>query len=121
MNASQPGTKDWWLVVQSMPPEEALLHLHDYRAGLLVANAGKAGYIAAGAEVARINEEIKRINRLLAASDWQKACRAVLPSDLYEAVCVERARLQAENGRDRQNFGIANGGPQWDVKKPARS
>lgn len=110
MNASEPGSKDWWLVVQSMPMEEALLHLHDYRAGLLAANAGKPAYIAAGAEISRVKEEIKRYNRLLSASDWQQACRNVLPAEVYEDVCVERARIQAENGRDHKKFGLANRG-----------
>lgn len=96
MNASQLGSKDWWRVVQSMPHEEALTHLNDYRASLMVYNVGHPQYIAASAQIAKINPEIKRINRIIDHARWYRACKNVLTPEMFDAVIVEKRRLEDE-------------------------
>lgn len=96
MNASEVGSKDWWRVVQTMPHEEALSHLNDYRASLMVYNIGHPRYISACAQIAKINPEIKRINRLIDHSRWYKACKNVLDPELFDAVLTEKRRLEDE-------------------------
>lgn len=96
MNASEPGSKDWWLVVQSMPADEALIYLNDYRASLIEHNAGKSFQIAADGELSRVNAEIRRFNVVKSESQWKRASRNVLPPELFEAVFVEVRRLEDE-------------------------
>ncbi len=96
MNASQVGSKDWWLVIQSMPFEEALAHLHNYRSSLVRYNAGNPQYIAASAELIRVNAETKRINRIIDHSRWYNACRNILDQETFDAVIMEKRRLEDE-------------------------
>ncbi len=94
MTASDVGSKDWWLVVQTMPPEEALTQLTDYRASLLIYNAGHPQYINASTQVAKINVEIKRLNRIIDDSRWYKACKNVLDQETFDAVLMEKRMLE---------------------------
>lgn len=96
MNASIVGSKDWWTVVRSMPLVEALQHVNDYRAILIEENAGKPSYAAAGAEISRVNAEIKRLNVSIHNSAWMQACREILPADLREAVRTRVVQLENE-------------------------
>ncbi len=94
MNASEPGSKDWWRVVQSMPFEEALIHLNDYRASLVLYNIGHPQYITASALLGKVKAEIKRLNQVLDNSRWSRACRNVLPPEQFDAVLIEKRRLE---------------------------
>lgn len=96
MNASEIGSKDWWTVIQTMPHIEALSHLNGYRAALVQETAGTPAYIAATAQLIRVNAEIKRINMVLSRNQWSEACRNVLTPELFEAVSTERRRLTDE-------------------------
>ena len=96
MNASQVGSKDWWLVIQSMPFDEALAHLHDYRSSLVRYNLGEPQYVAATAELVKVNAEIKRNNRIIDNSRWYNACRNVLDKETFDAVLMEKRRLEDE-------------------------
>ena len=96
MNAAEVGSKDWWRVIQTMPHEEALIHLNDYRSSLLVYNAGQPQYITASSQVAKINVELKRLNRIIDDSRWYKACKNVLDQELFDAVLMEKRRLEDE-------------------------
>lgn len=86
--------EQWWLTVQSMPLSEALMLLRDYRSMLLRENAGAETYIGASVEISRINAEIHRMTQVIDRSTLIKAMRNVLPPELYEAVLVERERLE---------------------------
>ncbi len=94
MNASELGSKDWWRVVQSMPPEEALTCLNDYRASLVIHNIGHPQYITAAALLAKVNAEIKRFNRIIDAGRWYRACKNTLPPEYFDAVLIEKRRLE---------------------------
>ena len=94
MNASEPGSKDWWRVVQTMPPEEALIHLNDYRAALVIYNIGHPSYITAAAMLVKVNAEIKRFNRVIDNGRWYRACKNVLPPEQFDAVLMEKRRLE---------------------------
>lgn len=99
MNASEVGSKDWWLVIRSMPPIEAMTHLNDYRAALLAENIGKSSYVQTAPVITRINAELKRLNMLMDNLRWSKACYEVLPPELFEKVneyriAQERAQQQ---------------------------
>ncbi len=96
MNASEVGSKDWWRVIQTMPHEEALIHLNDYRLSLLAYNAGQTQYIAASSQIAKINVELKRLNRIIDNSRWYKACKNILDQELFDAVLMEKYRLENE-------------------------
>lgn len=96
MNASEVGSKDWWRVVQSMPPEEALIHLNDYRVSLVLYNVGHPQYITAAALLGKVKAEIKRFNRIIDNGRWYKACKNVLPPEMFDAVLVEKRRLEDE-------------------------
>ncbi len=85
MNASIRGSKDWWLVVQSMPAIEALQHVQDYREELLSATDG-APKPTEAAVLSRLNVEIKRLNKCINEACWQKACRMVLDEDTFSNV-----------------------------------
>ena len=98
MNSSEVGSKDWWRVVQSMPFEEALIHLNDYRASLMIYNAGHPRYISAAAQITKINSEVKRINQVLDNSRWSKACRNILDPETFDNVLAEKRRLEKEAG-----------------------
>lgn len=99
MNACDVGSKDWWRVVQSMPFEEALIHLNDYRASLVLYNIGHPQYITASAMLGKVKAEIKRLNQILDNSRWSKACKNVLDPEALEAVMVEKRRLEDEARR----------------------
>ena len=99
MKSSEVGSKDWWLVVQSMPFEEALIHLNDYRASLMIYNAGHPQYISAMAQITKINSEVKRLNQILDNSRWSRACKNVLDAETFEEVMVEKRRLEEEAKR----------------------
>lgn len=94
MNASEVGSKDWWRVVQSMPHEEALIHLNDYRASLMAYNIGQPQYITASALLVKVNAEIKRFNRIIDSGRWYRACNNVLPPEQFDAVLLEKRRLE---------------------------
>lgn len=96
MNASDVGSKDWWRVVQSMPPEEALMHLNDYRTSLMLYNVGQPQYVTAAALLGKVNTEIKRFNRLIDNGRWYRACKNVLDTETFDAVLIEKRRLEEE-------------------------
>lgn len=96
MNASEVGSKDWWRVVQSMPPEEALIRLNDYRTTLMVYTVGHPEYIQSAARISKINAEIKRFNRIIDNARWYKACRNVLSQEDFDNVLMEKHRLEDE-------------------------
>jgi hypothetical protein len=101
MTASDIGSKDWWMVVQTMPPEEALTQLTDYRASLLIYNAGHPQYINASTQVAKINVEIKRLNRVIDDSRWYKACKNVLDQEMFDAVLMEKRMLEDASRKNK--------------------
>lgn len=94
MNASKVGSSDWWLVIQSMPPSEALQHLNDFRASLVRHNQGTPEYIAAAKDLIKVNAEIKRFNLMLDNGRWYNACRNVLPPEQFDAVLAEKRILE---------------------------
>ena len=97
MNASEVGSKDWWMVVRTMPLEESFIHLSDYRISLLQYNAGHPQYINASTQIAKVNVELKRLNRVIDDSRWYKACKNVLDQELFDAVLQEKRRLEDES------------------------
>lgn len=94
MNASDVGSKDWWLVIQTMPHEEALVQLNQYRETLVRENVGKPQYIQASSQVSKVNNEIKRLNRVVDDSRWYRACKNVLDQETFDAVLVEKRMLE---------------------------
>jgi hypothetical protein len=94
MHASEVGSQDWWAVVRTMPWQEALQHLNDYRADLMQTNAGTPDYLKASNALTRVNAEIKRINRVIDESRYVKAMRTILPEDLFGLVLQEKRRLE---------------------------
>ncbi len=94
MTAHEIGSKDWWLVVNTMPADEGLCHLNGYKAGILEDLAGKPDQISSQKLLTRVNAEIKRRNLQIDRSSWRKACRNVLDPEQFEAVCAERHRLE---------------------------
>jgi hypothetical protein len=94
MTAHEIGSKDWWIVVSTMPADEALCHLKGYKAGILEDLAGKPDQISAQKLLTRVNAEIKKRNRQIDRSSWREACRNVLDPEQFEAVCAERHRLE---------------------------
>ena len=97
MMASEVGSEDWWTVVRSMPPYEALQCLNDYKAGLLASNCGTSSQLSAQVELARVNPEIKRINRLIDDSNWRRALREVLTADQADAVIEYKRQVEWES------------------------
>ena len=51
---------------------------------------------SASAELIRVNAEIKRINRIIDNSRWYNACRNVLDRETFDAVLMEKRRLEDE-------------------------
>lgn len=98
MNASEIGSNDWWLVVLSMPSEEALTALQTYKSLLLEATLGDSSYASAAKKITRVNFEIKRINRLMSDNQWREACKQMLPTELYDAISV-RVSLGKNGGK----------------------
>lgn len=95
MNAHIKGSKDWWAVVLTMPHQEALMHLKDYKRQLLEVAAGTPEYLRVGHQITRINDETKRINTQLNHDAWWAACKNILSPDLFEAVIAEKRRIEA--------------------------
>jgi hypothetical protein len=96
MNASEVGSKDWWTVVLTMPHEEALVQLQAYRSTLVLENIGQREYQQAAAQVSKINNEIKRLNRVVDDSRWYRACKNVLDQETFDAVLMEKRMLEDE-------------------------
>ncbi len=94
MNASELGSADWWLVVQSSPLDEAERMLKDYKSALLVLKVGTPEYIAAGATVSKVNAEIHRLSQIQNRTTLMQALRNVYGQEGVEAVKVEQARLR---------------------------
>jgi hypothetical protein len=94
MTAHEIGSKDWWLVVNTMPAIEALSHLNGYKAGILEELLGRTDQISSQKLMTRVNAEIKRRNLQIDMSSWREACRNVLDPEQFEAVCAERHRLE---------------------------
>ena len=94
MNCSEMGSDDWWVNVESMPFDEALQILHSYKSTLLEETSGTSEYIEASKKLHRVNAEIKRLNIIRVNDVWRKACKNVLPPELFEAVVTEEARLR---------------------------
>ena len=94
MTAHEIGTKDWWLVVNTMPADEGLRHLTSYKAGILEALLGQKNQSESHLLLTRVNAEIKRRNLQIDRSSWCNACRNVLDTEQFEAVCAERHRLE---------------------------
>jgi hypothetical protein len=86
MIASEMGSADWWLVVQSSPMEDALRMLNDYKASVIEKYTGTPEYITAGTVLTRVNAELKRLNYIRSQSAWQLVCKRVLPEDMYQEV-----------------------------------
>lgn len=96
MNASEIGSKDWWNVIRSMPWQEAWQHLNDYRAELMNVAVGTPRYITAGAQIAKVNAEIKRINLMTDHARFTKAMRMVLTEEQYQLVLETKKDLERE-------------------------
>lgn len=94
MNASVPGSADWWTVVLSMPNYEALEKLHAYKNQLLEENTGKAALLRIEGTLSRCKTEIKRINILNDGACWYTACRDVLPKELFDEVLTHKRLLE---------------------------
>ncbi len=94
MNASELGSSDWWLVVQSSPFDEAERLLKDYKSTLLVNKVGTPEYVAAGALISRVNSEIHRLSQLQDRASLTVAIRNVYGQEGVDAVMTERARLR---------------------------
>ena len=94
MNASEIGSKDWWMVVLSMPVEETLSELFRYRSLLLEATIGTPAYLESAKKLTRVNDEIKTRNRKLSESQWQTVFRKVLPPELFEEVRLQVRIIQ---------------------------
>jgi hypothetical protein len=77
-----------------MPHVEALEHLQGYKSALLEKIVGTALHADASKHLTRVNAEIKRINMLTNEAHWQKAARNVLAPELFDAVQIERRRLE---------------------------
>lgn len=90
------GSAEWWRTVQSMPLNEALQHLNDYKAMLIERNSHKTQQIAAQALLTRVNAEIKRLNRLIGDASIKAIAKEVLPPEWYERLVV--AHRLAEMG-----------------------
>ena len=90
----EPGDKMWWDIVLSMPHVEALEMLKDYKAMLIEKNKGTSQDISASHLLTRVNDNIKRINTLLDGAAWSMACKNVLTPELYDAVRMEKRRLE---------------------------
>ena len=93
MNASETGSRDWWIVVLSMPIQERIDHLNGYKCSLLEQHGTN---VEAATKLTRVNAEIKRANLLMNEGCWQNACRNILTEDQFHAVQMERRRLQGE-------------------------
>ena len=93
MNASETGSRDWWIVVLSMPIQERIDHLNRYKCSLLEQHGT---HVEAATKLTRVNAEIKRANLLFNEGCWQNACRNILTEDQLHAVHMERRRLQGE-------------------------
>lgn len=72
------------------------MHLTDYRASLVELNTHEPQYIAASQRLVKINAEIKRCNRMIDHSRWYKACYNVLDQETFDAVIMEKRRLEDE-------------------------
>jgi hypothetical protein len=96
MNAHEIGSNDWWIVVNSMPANEALDHLNGYKSGILEKLSGQSDQIQSQKLMTRLNAEIKRRNLQIDRSSWRQACKNVLDVELFEAVCAERHRLEMD-------------------------
>lgn len=94
MNASQMGSKDWWLVVGDMPVVERLEELNAYRNALLQQDRGKRNQHEYDVTIARVNEEIKQVRKLEENATWYRACVDVLPSEWFEAVRIRKISLE---------------------------
>lgn len=94
MNAHEIGSADWWLVVNTMPADEALSHLKGYKSKILEKVSGQKDQHQSAKLVTRVNDEIKRRNLQIDRSSWREACRNVLDPEQFEAVCAERHRLE---------------------------
>ncbi len=99
MNASEVGSPDWWSVVLTMPHQESLMYLNEYKISLLKHNVGTPAFNAAQTEISKINNEIKRINKLVDNGRWHNACRNVLDQKMFDAVLFEKRRLEDEDRR----------------------
>lgn len=89
MNASEMGSNDWWLVVLSMPIEEALESLLRYKSLLLEASMGNSVYLESAKKLTRVNDEIKIRNRRLNESQWREVCKKILPPELFDEVLLQ--------------------------------
>lgn len=97
MNASEKGSTDWWKVIRTMPWQEALMHLNDYRAELLVVASGTSAHAKATAQVVKINSEVKRINVLIDESRYTKAMRMVLNQEQMDLVIEAKRDLERKH------------------------
>ena len=94
MKASEIGSSDWWLVVLSMPMDEALSELTRYRSLLLELIVGTSAHLENTKKITRVNDEIKIINRRITESQWQTVCRKVLPPELFDEVRLQVRIIQ---------------------------
>lgn len=97
MNASEIGSKDWWMVIRSMPWQEAWQHLNDYKSELVLVSIGTPKYIQASAQIAKINAEIKRINIMTDYARFTKAMRMLLTEEQYQLVMETKKDLERQD------------------------
>lgn len=102
MNASEIGSPDWWLVVQTSPMYEGERLLKDYKSTLLTKKAGTPEYLQAGATVAKINAEFHRIAQIQNRAKFTTAVKNVYGQEGVDAVKEELARLEFLES----NFGL---------------
>ena len=98
MNASELGSDDWWILVQSMPHSEAIGLLSSYKVELLKATAGTPQYIKASSQLTKVNFEIKRRNLILNEGRWKNICRQILPPELFDQVQTAHALANWNDG-----------------------
>ena len=96
MNASEMGSPDWWLVVLSMPMEEALYELHRYKSLLLEASIGNSVYKESAKKLTRVNDEIKIRNRRLSDGLWREVCKKILLPESYDEIALQVRIIQDE-------------------------
>lgn len=93
-----PGSKEWWIVVQSTQLHEAQTMLRDYKADLLQLRTGP-GAQETGPEIARVNDEIHRISQIQNRANISRAVRNLFGEEGWAQVREEVARLEFEEAQ----------------------
>lgn len=93
----EQGSRDWWNIVQTMPIEEALVMLNDFRSTLVLHNTGTSGYTDAAAKLVKVNSEIKRLNIVTDNSRWSAACRRALTPEMFDHVVTTKKLMEIDS------------------------